>query len=95
MANAPGPAIFQSNGPAVGSDAVLSVGAPIDAAAGLTHVEVASRVDEHLLAAEKAAVAFTRRRHSTIVRQHRCVLLPPAISRQPVLASRAEVAGSE
>jgi hypothetical protein len=70
MATASGKAMLQGDGLAVGPDAILSVGAPIDAAAGLAHVEVASRVDEHLLAAEKAAVVLTRGLGSIIVSQH-------------------------
>jgi hypothetical protein len=70
MATASGKAMLQGDSLAVGSDAILSVGAPVNAAAGLGDVEVTSRVDEHLLAAEKAAVVLTCNLGSVIVGQH-------------------------
>ena len=59
MATASGQAMLQSHGLAVRSDAILSVGAPVDAATRLARVELPSRVDEHLLAPKKAAVVLT------------------------------------
>ena len=70
MASASWPAILQGDGLAVGSDAILSVGAPVNATTGLAHVEAASRIDEHLLAAEKAAVVQSRGLGFIIVGQH-------------------------
>jgi len=70
MATAAGPAILQSHDLAVGSEAILSVGAPVDAAAGLAQVEVTSRVDEHLLTAQKAAVVLSCGLGNAIIGQH-------------------------
>ena len=70
MATASWPAMLQGDGLTVGSDAILGVGAPVDAATELAHVEAASRIDEHLLAAEKAAVVLTRGLRLIVVGQH-------------------------
>jgi hypothetical protein len=67
MATAAGPAMLQGHCLAVGTNAILRVGAPVDAATGLANMEVTSRVDEHLLAAEKAAVVLARGLKSVIV----------------------------
>ena len=81
MATTSWPAMLQGDALAVRSDAILSVGAPVDTATGLAHVEVASYVDEHLLAAEKATVVLTRNLGFIIVGQH--LLCSSILSRQP------------
>ena len=70
MATASRQAILQGDDLAVGSKAILGVGAPVDAAAGLAQVEVTSRVNEHLLTAEKAAVVLICSPGCGIVGQH-------------------------
>jgi len=72
--------MLQGDGLTVRSDAILSVGAPVDAATGLAHVEVASRIDEHFLAAEKAAVVLSRGLGFIVAGQH--LLCSLAFSRQ-------------
>jgi hypothetical protein len=70
VATASRTAILKTNRLAVWPDAGLSVGAPVDAAAGLAQMEVAPGVDEHLLAAEKAAVVLASGLGCVVVRQH-------------------------
>ena len=70
MATASRHAMLQTDGLAVGSDAILSVRAPVDAATGLAYVEVAPRMDEHLLAAEKATVVPSCGLGCVVIGQH-------------------------
>jgi len=62
--------MLQADGLAVGSHAILCMGAPVDAATGLAYMEVAPRIDEHLLAAEKTAVVLSRGLGCVVIGQH-------------------------